>query len=443
MAAGSAVSGRGAAGGTLGRFPGAAARRGTAPLARPAAAAGTAVGAGLRSHRGSARGVPRARGGWRSRRGGSCGVRRRAPFRGGAHRAARRLRWRRSWPSLLLVLLTLRRVPAARHRPAARLPPGARPDRLAGLGDRAADGRGAHLPLPALRQPGHTGLAACARRQGRPRRRGLDGAAAAEDDDDRRRGVPRRRHDDRLLRARRRLAADQARQDRQAGVPRQLRHDRTRPRRAQARSGRRAVGDPEEGQGRHLVAGQPARAAAPRRPGRRPVTHLRPAAAAQGRARRRRAVPAGARHGDVRARASACCSLWRPSSAGRAGSVAGLVSGLVLLLAGVAAAAVSTVAKWLLVGRFRTVEHPLWSSFVWRNELADTFVEMVAVPGSRRRSTAPPRSTCGCVPSVPASAEACGARPTGCPRPTWFGWATRRRSIGAACCRPTCSMIGS
>ena len=44
------------------------------------------------------------------------------------------------------------------------------------------------------------------------------------------------------------------------------------------------------------------------------------------------------------------------------------------------AGAVSTVRKWLLVGRFRTVEHPLWSSFVWRNELADTFVEMVAVP---------------------------------------------------------------
>ena len=36
--------------------------------------------------------------------------------------------------------------------------------------------------------------------------------------------------------------------------------------------------------------------------------------------------------------------------------------------------------KWLLVGRFRAVEHPLWSSFVWRNELADTFVEVLAVP---------------------------------------------------------------
>jgi non-ribosomal peptide synthetase-like protein len=34
----------------------------------------------------------------------------------------------------------------------------------------------------------------------------------------------------------------------------------------------------------------------------------------------------------------------------------------------------------LLVGRFRVTEHPLWSSFVWRDELADTFVEVLAVP---------------------------------------------------------------
>ncbi|MFE2879586.1 Pls/PosA family non-ribosomal peptide synthetase [Streptomyces roseus] len=57
-----------------------------------------------------------------------------------------------------------------------------------------------------------------------------------------------------------------------------------------------------------------------------------------------------------------------------------LLSGVVLLAAGVAAGAVSVVAKWLLVGRHRTGEHPLWSGFVWRNELADTFVEVLAVP---------------------------------------------------------------
>ncbi|MEE1664750.1 amino acid adenylation domain-containing protein [Streptomyces sp. WAC07094] len=62
------------------------------------------------------------------------------------------------------------------------------------------------------------------------------------------------------------------------------------------------------------------------------------------------------------------------------GGWAWLLCGLVLLGAGTAAGAVSVVAKWLLVGRHRTGEHPLWSSFVWRNELADTFVEVVAVP---------------------------------------------------------------
>jgi non-ribosomal peptide synthetase-like protein len=57
-----------------------------------------------------------------------------------------------------------------------------------------------------------------------------------------------------------------------------------------------------------------------------------------------------------------------------------LLSGLVLLGAGITAGLVSVVAKWALVGRHRAGEHPLWSGFVWRNELADTFVEVLAVP---------------------------------------------------------------
>jgi non-ribosomal peptide synthetase-like protein len=60
--------------------------------------------------------------------------------------------------------------------------------------------------------------------------------------------------------------------------------------------------------------------------------------------------------------------------------VAALIAGPLLLAAGIAAAGLATAAKWLLVGRFRPVEHPLWSAFVWRNELADTFVEVLAVP---------------------------------------------------------------
>jgi non-ribosomal peptide synthetase-like protein len=57
-----------------------------------------------------------------------------------------------------------------------------------------------------------------------------------------------------------------------------------------------------------------------------------------------------------------------------------LTGGVVLFAAGLVAAATATMMKWLLVGRFRAVEHPLWSPFVWRNELADTFVETFAVP---------------------------------------------------------------
>ncbi|CAN5370003.1 non-ribosomal peptide synthetase [soil metagenome] len=57
-----------------------------------------------------------------------------------------------------------------------------------------------------------------------------------------------------------------------------------------------------------------------------------------------------------------------------------VLSGAVMLAAGAAAALVTTVAKWALVGRIGRDEHPLWSSFVWRNEVSDTFVEMVAAP---------------------------------------------------------------
>lgn len=59
---------------------------------------------------------------------------------------------------------------------------------------------------------------------------------------------------------------------------------------------------------------------------------------------------------------------------------AALAAGPVLIAAGLLSAAVAAAAKWLLVGRVRAGEHPLWSSFVWRNELADTFVEVLAVP---------------------------------------------------------------
>ncbi len=69
---------------------------------------------------------------------------------------------------------------------------------------------------------------------------------------------------------------------------------------------------------------------------------------------------------------------------------AALCGGLVLLIAGALAAGVAVAAKWLLVGRIRAGEFPLWSSFVWRNELADTFVETVAAPWFARAASGTP-----------------------------------------------------
>ncbi|MGC5248744.1 Pls/PosA family non-ribosomal peptide synthetase [Gordonia sp. DT219] len=70
--------------------------------------------------------------------------------------------------------------------------------------------------------------------------------------------------------------------------------------------------------------------------------------------------------------------------------IAGLVSGLILLVAGAAACCIAAAAKWLVVGRIEVSEHPLWSSFVWRNELSDAFVETVAAPWFANAATGTP-----------------------------------------------------
>jgi non-ribosomal peptide synthetase-like protein len=69
---------------------------------------------------------------------------------------------------------------------------------------------------------------------------------------------------------------------------------------------------------------------------------------------------------------------------------AALCGGLVLLVAGAIAGAITVAAKWLVVGRIRASEFPLWSPFVWRNEVADTFVETVAAPWFARAASGTP-----------------------------------------------------
>ncbi|MFT3660929.1 MAG: amino acid adenylation domain-containing protein [Gordonia sp. (in: high G+C Gram-positive bacteria)] len=70
--------------------------------------------------------------------------------------------------------------------------------------------------------------------------------------------------------------------------------------------------------------------------------------------------------------------------------VATLASGVVLLTAGIVAGIVAAAAKWLVIGRVRASEHPLWSSFIWRNELSDAFVETVAAPWFANAATGTP-----------------------------------------------------
>ncbi|MCF8609466.1 amino acid adenylation domain-containing protein [Gordonia sp. HY285] len=70
-----------------------------------------------------------------------------------------------------------------------------------------------------------------------------------------------------------------------------------------------------------------------------------------------------------------------------------LLSGVILLAAGAVAGAVTCVAKWTVVGPIRPSEHPLWSSFVWRNELSDAFVETVAAPWFANAATGTPALT--------------------------------------------------
>lgn len=67
-----------------------------------------------------------------------------------------------------------------------------------------------------------------------------------------------------------------------------------------------------------------------------------------------------------------------------------LLSGVVMLVAGGVAALVTTAAKWAIVGPIRVGEHPLWSSFVWRTEVSDTFTEMLAAPWFARSAIGTP-----------------------------------------------------
>ncbi|QPK83021.1 AMP-binding protein [Corynebacterium qintianiae] len=56
------------------------------------------------------------------------------------------------------------------------------------------------------------------------------------------------------------------------------------------------------------------------------------------------------------------------------------LGGLAFMAVGIAAVLMTALVKWVCVGRHVPGEHPLYSWFVWFNELQDQFVEMVAAP---------------------------------------------------------------
>ena len=71
-------------------------------------------------------------------------------------------------------------------------------------------------------------------------------------------------------------------------------------------------------------------------------------------------------------------------------AVAAVTTGLVLAYAGLVALVIAVLAKWVFVGRIKAGEQPLWSSFVWRNEVADSFVELLAAPWMARPASGTP-----------------------------------------------------
>lgn len=62
-----------------------------------------------------------------------------------------------------------------------------------------------------------------------------------------------------------------------------------------------------------------------------------------------------------------------------AGAVAMVAAApLVLFVAGLGAVGVTIALKWLLMGRYRPGDHPLWSFFVWRDEIVNSAQEQLA-----------------------------------------------------------------
>ncbi len=106
---------------------------------------------------------------------------------------------------------------------------------------------------------------------------------------------------------------------------------------------------------------------------------------------------------------------------------AAAISPLVVLAAALVGCALATAAKWLLVGRLRAGGPSAVELVRVRNELADTFLEVVAVPWLGPATVGSPALTVWLRTLGARIGRGSGARRTGCPRRTWSRSATRRR----------------
>lgn len=72
--------------------------------------------------------------------------------------------------------------------------------------------------------------------------------------------------------------------------------------------------------------------------------------------------------------------LLAMAAAGSAAGLLGMVAAAPVALAAAGAGAVlaTVVVKWVVIGRYRPGEHPLWSSLVWRDEIVNSCQELLA-----------------------------------------------------------------
>ncbi len=72
--------------------------------------------------------------------------------------------------------------------------------------------------------------------------------------------------------------------------------------------------------------------------------------------------------------------LWALDAIGSSAGLSVMVAAtpFVLLAAGLLATAVTVAAKWLIIGRYRSGQHPLWTFFVWRDEMINSLQEHLA-----------------------------------------------------------------